>query len=156
MAVSFETRRAGVDDVDALLFLMEQFYAEAGFALDRPSAAAAFRTLLSNPALGCLWIARSGGEPAGYVVLTIRFTMEHGGFSGQVDDLYVQPDHRRLGVGRSLLEALASECRARHCKALQVEVASTNDAALALYERCGMRVITDGRVIASGLLEAGA
>lgn len=156
MAVSFEIRRGVPDDVDALLFLMERFYAEAGFTLDRPSTAAAFRALLATPALGCVWIARAGDEPAGHVVLAVRFTMETGGLSGQVDDLYVQPQYRRLGVGRRLLDALVAECRARHCKALQVEVGRTNGAALALYERYGMRVATDGRVIASGLLDPGA
>jgi ribosomal protein S18 acetylase RimI-like enzyme len=144
--------RAGLDDIDLLLALMHDFYAESGFALDRPPHDRAFRQLLANPALGAVWIARHKGAPAGHVVLAVRFTMEHAGLSGYVDDLYVRPQFRRLGIGRRLLDAVTSECRSRGCRSLQVEVASDNLPALALYAACGVHPLTDGRVLASGPL----
>jgi ribosomal protein S18 acetylase RimI-like enzyme len=78
--------------------------------------------------------------------------MEHEGLSGYIDDLYVQPTHRRLGAGRSLLNELIAECKVRRCKALHVEVGESNSAALALYGEFGLHAATDGRILASGLV----
>ena len=53
----FEVRRATPDRVDALVGLMQPFYAEAGFQLDVVWARASFLALLSNPGWGCAWLA---------------------------------------------------------------------------------------------------
>ena len=152
-----EYKRATTDDIASLLSLMHDFYAESGFAVNRASAGAALRALLSNFALGCIWLAYADKSPVGHVVLTVRFTMEHEGLSGYIDDLYVRPQYRRGGVGRHLLTELVVECRRRGCKSLQVEVGHSNVAALSLYERFGLHATTDGRVLASGpVVEAGA
>ena len=152
----FGIARATAADVEALLGLMHDFYAEAGFVLNRRPTAAALRVLLSSASLGCIWLARSNGVALGHAVLTVRFTMEHEGLSGYIDDLYVVPQSRRTGVGHALLTELVAECRARGCKALKVEVGQSNAAALGLYSKFGLHGATDGRVLASGhLREAG-
>jgi ribosomal protein S18 acetylase RimI-like enzyme len=152
----FGIARATAADVEALLGLMHDFYAEAGFILNRRPTAAALGVLLSSASLGCIWLARSNGVALGHAVLTVRFTMEHEGLSGYIDDLYVVPQFRRTGIGHALLAELVAECRARGCKALKVEVDQSNTAALGLYSKFGLQVATDGRVLASGALrEAG-
>ena len=150
--MQFESKRATSADIDALLDLMHEFYAEAGLSLDRLENARALQALLADPALGCIWLAVSDEVPVGHAVLTVRFTMEHTGLSGYIDDLYVRAPFRRAGVGHSLVAALAAECRARDCKSLQVEVGEDNVAALALYSRFGLHPLTDGRVLLSGSL----
>ena len=150
--MSIQVSQANAHDIDVLLALMHDFYAEAGFALDRTTHAAALTELLSNRSLGAIWIARQDDEPAGHVVLAVRFTMEHVGLSGYIDDLYVRPEFRRVGIGRRLLDALVAECRARGCRSLQVEVGGNNQPALALYAAFGLHPATDGRVLASGRL----
>ena len=155
--MQFTVKRATAADVEALVDLMEEFYAEAGFTLDRSSNAAALQELLLHRAMGCIWLGLSNEVPIGHAVLTVRFTMEHTGLSGYVDDLYVRPQFRRGGVGQALLTELAAECRVRGCKSLQVEVGEPNAAAPALYGKFGLRAATDGRVLASGpILEARA
>ena len=150
--MSLQVSRATVADVDPLLALMRDFYAESGFVLDRSTHETAFTHLLSNPAIGAVWMARKGDVPAGHVVLAVRFTMEHAGLSGYVDDLYVRPGFRQLGVARRLLEELVADCRARGCRSLQVEVGADNRPALALYSSFGLHPVTDGRVLATGPL----
>lgn len=147
---SVQVRRATSDDVEALLALMRDFHAESGFALDPASAGPALRSLLASPSLGCIWLAFADDVAVGHAVLTVRFTMEHEGLSGYVDDLYVRPTHRRQGVARRLLGELLAECRIKRCKALHVEVGGSNSAALALYAELGLRASTDGRILASG------
>ena len=48
-------RSATTDDTQTLVDLMAEFYAESGYVLDRPHAAAAFSELLADPRLGRAW-----------------------------------------------------------------------------------------------------
>jgi ribosomal protein S18 acetylase RimI-like enzyme len=145
-------REATKADVAALVGLMQEFYAESAFALDREWAAATFHRLLASPEQGKIWIALADQVPVGHAVLSLRFTMEHGGLSGYIDDLFVKPAFRRRGCGRMLISQLRHHCQCIGCKSLQVEVGATNSVALALYEQFGLRVARDGRVLASGRL----
>jgi diamine N-acetyltransferase len=147
-------RRATADDVGALVALMRDFHAESGLTLDQAWAAESLAALLSDPALGCAWLARSGRGLVGHAVLSVRFTMEHGGLGGHIDDLYVRPEFRRRGVARALLEALSAECRARGCTSIHVEAGDENEPALALYAGFGLVAATDGRRLLSGAVPA--
>jgi GNAT superfamily N-acetyltransferase len=143
-------QRAAPEHVDSLVSLMRHFYAEAGYPLDRSWAKASFLALLSEPSLGCAWLAHWRNKAVGHAVLTVRYTMEHGALSGYVDDLFVEPEHRRQGVARALLAALFEECRARGCKSVQVEVGQSNVAARDLYAAFGLVPCQDGRMLLSG------
>ena len=145
-------REATEADVTALVGLMQEFYAESAFALDREWAAAAFHRLLATREQGRIWIALADQVPVGHAVLSLRFTMEYGGLSGYVDDLFVKPEFRRRGCGRMLISQLRDHCQFVGCKSLQVEVGAANSVALELYEQFGLRVVRDGRVLASGRL----
>jgi GNAT superfamily N-acetyltransferase len=115
-----EVRRATIADVQLLVGLMKNLYSEAGFAVDEKDATASFSNLLSRASLGSAWIAFMQGKAIGHAVMTVRYTMEHGGLSGYVDDLFVEKEYRRQGAGTQLLLHLQDECLARHCKALIV------------------------------------
>ena len=131
---------------------MRDFYGEAQFPLDATWASGAFSSLLSNPALGRVWLMLGNGQPAGFVVLSLRYTMEHGGLSGYIDDLYVKPEFRRMGAASAALDSLLAECRARGCQSIQVEVGKSNPAALGLYARYGLQSAKDGRLLLSRAL----
>ena len=145
-------REATKADVAALVALMQEFYAESAFTLDREWAATTFHRLLASPEQGKIWITLADQVPVGHAVLSLRFTMEHGGLSGYIDDLFVKPAFRRRGCGRMLVSQLRHHCQGIGCKSLQVEVGATNSAALGLYKQFGLRVVGDGRVLASGPL----
>jgi ribosomal protein S18 acetylase RimI-like enzyme len=139
-------RRATAEDVPTLVSLMQGFYAEAGFPLDEQWASSSFQALLSDSALGAVWLASSDTQAVGHAVLTFRYTMEHGGLSGYIDDLFVRPALRRSGVGRRLLDNVFAECRSRGCRSTQVEVGAGNAPALALYASFGLAPSRDDRV----------
>jgi len=54
-----------------------------------------------------------------------------------VQRVVVTEAHRRRGLGRLLLDALAGEADRRGCSELMLEVADDNTAATALYEAAG-------------------
>jgi ribosomal protein S18 acetylase RimI-like enzyme len=145
---------ASSNDVHDLVDLMEAFYAESSFPLDRQWAAGSFRQLLSTPSLGAVWLARVGARPIGHAVLSVRYTMEHAALGGYIDDLYVVPEFRRQQVASRLLRALVEEGRRRACASLYVEVGASNTAAIATYRRFGLMPPTEGRVLLSGPLRA--
>jgi hypothetical protein len=58
-------RQAKDDDLADLLELMQEFYAESGFALDPDRARAAFLPLLAPGHLGQVWLGELDGQVAG-------------------------------------------------------------------------------------------
>ena len=49
----------------------------------------------------------------------------------------VDPDHRRMGIGESLIRKLMEMLRERNCECLTLEVRASNAGAIALYEKLG-------------------
>jgi ribosomal protein S18 acetylase RimI-like enzyme len=145
-------RLATPADVETLVGLMREFYAEADYPLDREWAGAAFSRLFNDSELGCVWIAECQGVAVGHAVLTLRYTMEHGALSGYIDDLFVKPEFRRRHIAHTLVCELLEECRRRACRAVYVEVGDRNVPAIELYRRFGLGPLQDGRVLFGGVL----
>lgn len=59
------------------------------------------------------------------------------GGEAEILTLVVAPDRRKAGVGQALVEALVAEARSRGAGAVYLEVAEDNQAARALYWKCG-------------------
>ena len=131
------TRVATLTDVDVLVRLMREFYAEANFALSEQKAWRAFEAVLDDSRLGQVWMIEHDGHPAGFVVLTVSFSMEYGGLRGFIDDFYVAPQYRRRGLGHAALEEVKRACYRRGVRALLVETGQRNEAALSAYQSVG-------------------
>ncbi len=140
-----KTRNATLNDIPALVGMMQEFYAGANYPLDRHWATASFSALLQDGSLGAAWLVFYDSEPAGYVVLTIKFSMEYGGLDAFIDDLFIRQSYRRRGLGRELLNALFDECGRRKVQAVHVEVGHDNVAAKGLYQSYGLKPYNDGR-----------
>ena len=132
------TYSATPENVPQLVCMMDEFYDEAGFQLDHGRASNGFSALLADPSRGAIWIVSEDAQPAGYAVLTLRFSMEHGGLDAFIDDLFIRPAHRRRGLGRLVLQALFHDCRKRGVLALHVEVGRDNAPAQSLYASYGL------------------
>jgi ribosomal protein S18 acetylase RimI-like enzyme len=59
---------------------------------------------------------------------------------GFIHDLWVEPDYRNEGVGRQLTMLAVERFRAMGVTQVRLETAAANDAARALFQRCGFRV----------------
>jgi GNAT superfamily N-acetyltransferase len=79
-----------------------------------------------------LFMAEAEGAPAGYIAghLTRRF-----GCEGELQWIYVVPDHRRTGVGSRLVQMLADWFSAHAARRICVDVG--DDAARPFYRRHG-------------------
>jgi GNAT superfamily N-acetyltransferase len=129
-------RRANPEDRQRLVELMAEFYDEAGYQLDRRRAGRAFSTLLSDEQLGQVWLIQSDFQDAGYVVLTLGYSMEYGGCDGFVDDLFIREPYRNRGLGTTALAHVVGFAENMGVRALHLEVARDSPAAQ-LYRRAG-------------------
>jgi diamine N-acetyltransferase len=139
-------RQASADDLNRLLDLMADFYAESAYVLDRTRAEEAFTALLSDPRLGRVWLVEQGSDDVGYVVVTFVFAMEYGGLTAVVDDFYIEPASRNAGQGTVALALACRICVGLGMRAMSVEVGYDNSVAQAVYRRVGF-LETDRRLM---------
>jgi ribosomal protein S18 acetylase RimI-like enzyme len=130
-------RLATLTDIDTLVRLMRQLYAEEAATLSEQAASRAFESLLDDSRLGQVWMIEQDGHPAGFVVLTVSFSMEYGGLRGFIEDFYVAPQYRRRGLGHAALEEVKRACQRRGVRALIVETSPSQQAALNAYRSVG-------------------
>jgi len=135
--MSATMRRAGAPDLGDLLQLMHEFYEEAGFPLNPDRARAAFLPLLAPGDLGQVWVADLEGQVAGHLVFTFSYSMEYGGRTAFIEDLFVRPALRNRGVGRALVAQARAICESLGVRAMYLEVARNNGAAQAIYRAVG-------------------
>lgn len=63
-----------------------------------------------------------------------------------LEDIFVLPAHRRRGIGKALLKAVARVARERNCGRLEWSVLDWNANAIAFYESLGASVLPDWRI----------
>ena len=63
-----------------------------------------------------------------------------------LEDLFVRPEHRRHGLGRQLLRALAALAVERNCGRFEWAVLDWNAPAIRFYESLGASVLPDWRI----------
>jgi ribosomal protein S18 acetylase RimI-like enzyme len=134
-AVRFE--RATPADEDALVGLMREFYAYEGLPWNETVARQGLRTILADGSVGQVWLLRTDGEHAGYLVLAFSFSLEFHGRYGFLDELYLREGYRGRGLGRRAIEKAEEACRSVGGRALRLEVTCENAAARSFYARLG-------------------
>ena len=85
-------------------------------------------------------VAIEDGRVAGYVKLARATELAASDHVLTVNGLAVDPDFRRRGIGRALLDSAAQEAGARGARRLTLRVLGHNHAARALYESAGFVV----------------
>jgi GNAT superfamily N-acetyltransferase len=97
--------------------------------------------------------ARAEGRVVGVAVLAYRLSISAGGLFASVEDLYVEPDARRRGLGRALLEAVGERCAARGVSYIEAQVedeeATAFYAAVGYEEEPGVRVFSRSYVLSA-------
>ena len=129
-------RQAGLDDVDELVPLFDayrQFY-------DQPSDLTRARNWLrarigANESV--VLIAERDGLPVGFTQLYPMYSSVQTARIWVLNDLYIPPEERRLGVATALLKAALEYARNDGASRLQLETGRRNEAARALYRAAG-------------------
>ncbi len=89
-----------------------------------------------HPFFECL-IADYDGQPAGFALYFFNYSTWVGRPGIYVEDLFVLPEFRRLGIGRALLKRVAAIAVENGCQRLQWEVLDWNTPAIDFYRAIG-------------------
>jgi GNAT superfamily N-acetyltransferase len=101
------------------------------------------QALFSERAVAEALIAERGREAAGYAVYFPTFSSFLASSGIWLEDLFVRPPHRRFGVGRALLSAVAARTRERGGERLEWAALDWNELALGFYRGIGARTMNE-------------
>ena len=135
MALSLE--RASRADRASLIALLGAQLAEHDIDLATDRLERAIDGALDDPSRGAFLVARLDGETVGVACISYIWTLEHGGRSAWLDELYVLPAHRGGGVGTALVRAVIGEAEREGCAAVDLEVETSHARVEQLYAREG-------------------
>jgi len=131
MSASFVLRRLGALDLDLASCLHGEAFAPLG---ERAWTRQDMAELLASPGVAG-WTVQSGDSAVGLALCRVAAD------EAEVLTIAVVPDCRRRGAGRHLLEAAIAHVRTTGARALFLEVAADNPAALALYRQAAFQVV---------------
>jgi ribosomal protein S18 acetylase RimI-like enzyme len=132
-------RAATGTDRGAVIRLLTAQLVEHGLPVDDEGLVRAVELCLAHGSPAWLVVALRHGLPAGILLANPIVSIEHGGISLWIEELYVPPEQRRRGVARALVDFVGVEARSHGVRALELCVAPSQTAALALYAALGFR-----------------
>ena len=139
--MSLTIRRGQPGDAGAVIEFNRRLAEETeGKALDAAVLAAGVAAVLADPARGLYFLAESGGEVAGQLMLTFEWSDWRNGWVWWIQSVYVRADVRRRGVFRALYEHVERAARQDPgVVGLRLYAERENVAAQQTYLRMGMR-----------------
>ncbi|MEW6167858.1 MAG: GNAT family N-acetyltransferase [Pseudomonadota bacterium] len=139
-----EIRPAQPRDVPVILGLIRAL-AEYERLLDQVSAteAALHESLFGARPYAEALLAWRGDEAAGFALYFHNYSTFLAKPGIYLEDLFVQPAHRKHGIGKALLAELARIAVARGCGRLEWAVLDWNAPAIAFYESLGARPLKE-------------
>ncbi|HEU5063019.1 MAG TPA: GNAT family N-acetyltransferase [Solirubrobacterales bacterium] len=135
VATESTVREAGAADAEAVATAVEALLVELGGRCpERSELETEVRALLDDPAGGSVLIAEAGEKVVGVLSASWQRAIHVPGVYATIQDLWVDEDWRSRGVGAELVEAIASQARARGVGRLEVGLPRETFAAIASTE----------------------
>ena len=97
-----------------------------------------------NPFYFCL-MAEHNGKPAGFALYFYNYSTWLGRPGIYVEDLFVEPELRSLGIGKALLERVAAIAVEKGCQRLEWAVLDWNTPAIEFYRGMGAEFMDEWR-----------
>ncbi len=145
----FQIRSACQDDVETIF---DFIVALARFErleddVDQEGGVERLRDHLFGPEPACeVLLAQRGVRAVGFALFFPVYSTFKTRRCLHLEDLFVDPNERGLGIGEALLRAVAKVAHARGCARLQWCVLDWNEGAIRFYRRLGATVRPDWRV----------
>lgn len=102
-----------------------------------------------NPFFHCL-IAEHEGQPAGFAFYFFNYSTWMGRPGIYLEDLFVHPEFRGLGIGKAMLKEVAAIAVEKGCQRMQWEVLDWNTPAIEFYRAMGAEFLDEWRNVRLG------
>jgi ribosomal protein S18 acetylase RimI-like enzyme len=121
------------DQFSAMAALFEAQLREHAINNSVDAILATLRLVDQHPEYGCVITATVNGMVVGVAYASTILSLEHGGWSGWLEELYVLPEWRSQGIGARLLDAVVTIAHNRGWAALDLEVDDDHQRVISLY-----------------------
>ncbi|MCF4970046.1 GNAT family N-acetyltransferase [Nostoc sp. CMAA1605] len=136
MQINFKL--ADNNDIDKLLQFIQKLYeVDGSIAFNAVVARQALIKLLSDELMGRIWLIQDQNSSVGYVIITFSYSLEYGGKDAFIDELYIDKDYQRQGIGKQTIKFLEEVCISLNVRALHLEVEKENTSAQSFYHQVG-------------------
>jgi GNAT superfamily N-acetyltransferase len=144
--IMFEVREAKLDDAKTLVSMIRELAAyeklEEVCFVDEVK----MREALSSRTANAL-IAEIDGIAIGYAVYYFTFSTFTGMPSLYLEDLYVKPDSRSQGIGKSFFNRIANIATLKNCQRIDFTCLKWNTNSLKYYQSLGASVMDDWHLV---------
>jgi len=137
--MNFSFRPLAPADRSLIEELVRSYYLFDGLTYEPSLHGPALDHLVAGGPAVKVWIVETDGAPAGYLILTIGFSMYYGGKDGFIDELFLKEEFRGARGGAAIMAFADSDAQAKALDLayLHLEVTNTNTRARQIYERRG-------------------
>ena len=84
-----------------------------------------------------VYLAELEGKPVGFALFFENFSTFLGRTGLYLEDLFVDPDKRGLGIGKALFQAVAAEAERRGCQRMEWTCLNWNEPSIRFYRSMG-------------------
>ena len=130
-----QIEKATLPDLDSIHSLLLKQFDEHAIKVPPDLLKQAVLAMLENKGRGILLVARKESKIVGIAAVSFVWTLEHGGQSAWLDELYILPEYRGQGIGRSLMRQVIGQAQEMGCLAIDLEVDADHRSAERLYEQ---------------------
>jgi len=129
---------ANPSDIPALCTLLDLLFSqEAEFRPDRQAQTRGLASIISDPGVGHILVAREGNQVVGMVSLLYTVSTALGGRVALLEDMVVVLQARGAGLGSQLLAKAVELARASGCLRITLLTDRANEPAQRFYQRHG-------------------
>lgn len=95
------------------------------------------KSLFRNEVLATPYFIKSSEERIGYVILTRYHSVEKGGLTIYIDELFVEEHFRRHGIGRKIMAQILEIAKNEGAKTLWAQTETVSEAAQSFFKSQG-------------------
>lgn len=124
-------------ETETLKDYIQELYTFESKSEEMKNIEAGVRSLMKNEAMAAPFFIKLGDERVGYVILTKYHSVEKGGLTVFIDELFVDEKARRHGIGKKVMPEIIEIAKGWGAKTLWAQTEHYNEAAQAFFRHEG-------------------
>ncbi len=154
--MSFEISEAAPGDEHAIFSLIRELAEYEKLSHEVRATPELLRKYLFEEQRCSALVARAAGRIVGYALFFYSFSTFLARPGIYLEDLFVQPAHRKQGIATALVRELARRAVEESCGRLEWSVLDWNAPSIAFYEKLGATMMSEWKImrVSAGELKA--